>query len=78
MAAEEPDITSISVTPGRVDTDMQRTLREHGRGVMKADEYASFVDAFEKGELFRPEQPAGVVAKMVADPPRELSGKFVK
>lgn len=78
VAVEEPDVASLSLAPGRVDTDMQRTLREHGKAVMKAEDFATFLDAFDKGELFRPEQPAAVIAAMVADPPRELSGKLVK
>ena len=78
VAVEEPEIASFSVSPGRVDTDMQQTLREHGKDVMKPGDYAGFLSAFEKGELFRPEQPAAVIAAMIANPPRELSGKLVK
>lgn len=78
VAVEEPDITSICISPGRVDTDMQSVLRTQGAGVMKESDHASFVSAYEGGELFKPEQPGGVIAKLVLDPKPSLSGKFFK
>ena len=74
---EEPDIASIAISPGRVDTEMQRELRDAGTA-MKPSDRQSFVDAFEQGELIKPEVPGSAVARLVVDPPRELSGKFLK
>lgn len=78
LAVEEPEITSLSISPGRVDTDMQRILRAEGKDAMKASDYAGFASAFESGGLLKPEQPAAVFAAVVLTPPRELSGKFLK
>ena len=78
LAVEEPDITSVAIMPGRVDTDMQRVLREEGKTVMAQKDYASFVEAFEGGQLFRPDEPGSVIARLVADPQPSLTGKHLK
>ncbi|KAL6820835.1 hypothetical protein J3E69DRAFT_340054 [Trichoderma sp. SZMC 28015] len=77
LAIEEPDITSITIGPGRVDTDMQATLRLKGKDTMDEKQYQSFVDAFQQGTLLKPEQPGTVIANFVANPSRELSGKYL-
>jgi NAD(P)-dependent dehydrogenase (short-subunit alcohol dehydrogenase family) len=77
FAVEEPDIISIAVQPGRVDTDMQATIRSEGKDIMNEAQYKSFVDAFNQGDLLKPEQPGNVIAGLVAEPPKELSGKFL-
>lgn len=76
LALEEPDITSVAVAPGRVDTDMQGVLRAEGKHSMDEAQYATFAEAKEKGTLLKPEQPGHVMAKFVADPLKSLSGKF--
>ena len=78
LAVEEPDITSITVAPGRVDTDMQAVLRASGKDTMNKAQYDSFVDAFEQGKLLKPEQPGHVVAKFVMGPQKNLSGQCLK
>ncbi|KAK7408179.1 hypothetical protein QQX98_009646 [Neonectria punicea] len=75
IAAEEPDITSVAIAPGRVDTEMQGVLRSAGKDTMDKPQYDTFTEAFDKGTLLRPEQPGHVMAKFVANPLRELSGK---
>lgn len=76
IAIEEPDITSVAIAPGRVDTEMQGVIRSGGKESMNKAQYDSFVDAKEKGILLKPEQPGHVMARFVADPLKELSGKF--
>lgn len=44
---------------------------------MDEKQYQSFVDAFQQGALLKPEQPGTVIAKFVANPSRELSGKYL-
>ncbi|KAJ2902765.1 putative short-chain dehydrogenase [Zalerion maritima] len=78
LAEEESDITTVSIAPGRVDTEMQKTLREKGKGFMDDSAYQTFVDAFNSGDLFKPEQPGGVMARLVVGPDKGLSGKFLK
>ncbi|KAL1894360.1 hypothetical protein Sste5346_005859 [Sporothrix stenoceras] len=77
LAVEEPDIVSVAVTPGRVDTDMQKEIREQGEaGGMDAKVLATFVDAHADGILNPPEAPAEVIAKLALDATPELSGTF--
>lgn len=78
LAVEEPDITSITVAPGRVNTDMQAVVRASGKDTMNKAQYDTFVDAFEQGKLLEPEQPGHVIAKFVANPKPELSGQCLK
>lgn len=75
IAAEEPDITSVAIAPGRVDTEMQGVLRSAGKDTMDKPQYDTFTEAFDKGTLLRPDQPGHVMAKFVANPLKELSGK---
>lgn len=78
LAVEEPNITSIAVRPGVVDTDMQRQLREVHSTVMAAKDNDKFQGLHQAGKLLRPDQPGHVMARMVLDPPKELSGKYVE
>jgi NAD(P)-dependent dehydrogenase (short-subunit alcohol dehydrogenase family) len=74
---EEPDITAVAVSPGRVDTDMQKELREKGTEMAKKD-YETFKTDFEEGRLVKPEQSGGVIAKLSVGASPELSGKYFK
>ena len=78
LAVEEPSITSIAVRPGVVDTDMQRQLRDVHSAVMAEKDNEKFMGLHQAGKLLRPDQPGHVMAKMVLDPPKELSGKYVE
>ncbi|KAL9067751.1 MAG: hypothetical protein Q9161_006660 [Pseudevernia consocians] len=78
LAVEEPKVTSIAVRPGVVDTDMQRQLREVHSAVMAAKDNAKFLGLHQAGKLLRPDQPGHVMARMVLDPPKDLSGKYVE
>jgi hypothetical protein len=66
------------VAPGRVNTEMQATLRDQGKESMNKDVYDSFVDAYENDTLLQPEQPGNVIAEFLAEPSKELSGQSVK
>ncbi|KAF9879480.1 hypothetical protein CkaCkLH20_03023 [Colletotrichum karsti] len=78
LAVEEPEITSIAISPGRVDTAMQKVIRDTGKGHMAEKDHASFVSGFDKGELLKPEQPGNVMARFVVKPQHDLSGKYFK
>lgn len=78
LAVEEPDITGIAIAPGKVDTDMQKLIREGGKEAMRAEDHAVFVGEHETGKLVKPEQSGAVIANFAASPDRGLSGKFVK
>ncbi|KAJ5110626.1 hypothetical protein N7532_001161 [Penicillium argentinense] len=77
LGAEEPDVTSISIRPGMVDTNMQREIREDHTTTMDAEFHAIFTGVHRDGKLLRVEQPSHVMAKLVLDAPKELSGKFL-
>ncbi|KAI0019102.1 short-chain dehydrogenase [Xylariomycetidae sp. FL0641] len=78
LAVEEPSITSVAVSPGKVDTAMQKQIRDEGKTGMAADVHASFVDEHASGRLLRPEQPGNVIAKLVVGATGELSGKHYR
>lgn len=85
LAVEEPAITTVSIRPGVVDTEMQREIREvhaaedreEGKG-MTPEDAAKFVGLHKAGKLLKPEQPGHVMAKLIIDAPTDLSGKFLR
>ncbi|KAM0714431.1 hypothetical protein Q7P37_010218 [Cladosporium fusiforme] len=77
LGNEEKDITSISVRPGVVDTEMQKDIREKHNKAMDEQDAARFAELKATGGLLKPEQPGHVMAKLVLDAPKELTGKFL-
>jgi len=59
LAAERPDLTVVSVNPGRMDTGMQAVLRGSSFPTKQ-----SYIDAHERGELA---SPADVAARIVSE-----------
>ncbi|KAI9782599.1 MAG: hypothetical protein M1839_004844 [Geoglossum umbratile] len=78
LANEEELVTSISVRPGVVDTEMQREIREVHNGVMSQNDVKRFSLLKEQGQLLRPEQPGHVIAKLALGAPKWLSGQFLR
>ncbi|OTB17042.1 hypothetical protein K445DRAFT_316551 [Daldinia sp. EC12] len=78
LAVEEPSITSIAITPGRVDTDMQKEIRDKGKAGMASEAYQSFVNDHESGRLVDPKKPGTVIAKLVDSAPKDLNGKHFR
>lgn len=78
LAAEEPSISSVAVSPGRTDTAMQAELRELGKDVMSREVHDGFVKAFEQGRLNKPELPAQVIAQLSVAATPELSGRYIE
>ena len=76
LGVEEPDITTLAIRPGVVDTDMQVEVRGHN-GVMDSKDAEKFRSLHETGKLLRPEQPGNVIARLVLGADKELSGKFL-
>ncbi|KAF1842481.1 NAD(P)-binding protein [Cucurbitaria berberidis CBS 394.84] len=77
LAVEEPDVTTISVRPGVVDTEMQREIREVHHERMSESDRTKFAGLKKDGGLLRPEQPGHVIAKLAVSGGKELSGKFL-
>jgi len=76
LAVEEPDITSIAIRPGVVDTEMQVEVRGYDQ-IMDSKDAEKFKTLYESGKLLRPEQPGHVIAKLALDAKREFSGTFL-
>ena len=77
LEAEEPDVITIAIRPGAVDTEMQRELREVHHPGMQEKDSAKFLALHKNGNLLTPELPGHVMAKLVVDGPKDLSGEFL-
>ncbi|KAI1844994.1 hypothetical protein JX265_008421 [Neoarthrinium moseri] len=78
VGVEEPDITSVAISPGKIDTEMQQVIREQGGAAMRAEDHASFVDEHSAGQLLKPEQPGAVIAGLVEGASKDMSGKHFR
>ncbi|KAI0803802.1 short-chain dehydrogenase [Xylaria sp. FL0064] len=78
LAVEEPSITSVTVSPGKVDTAMQKQIREEGHIGMPPEVHASFVAEHEEGRLLNPNQPGTVIAKLAIAATKALAGKHYR
>ena len=76
LAAEEPDITTVAIRPGVVDTDMQAYLRKEGPGIMPQKTANYYLDLKLSGKLEPPKIPARSIAWLSLHAPREMSGAF--
>lgn len=75
---EEPDVTSVSIRPGVVDTAMQGDLRDKYLKNMDEKDQEKFVGAKKYGKLLPPEKPGHVIAELAVRAPEELSGQFLR
>lgn len=74
IGCEEPDVVSVAVQPGMVDTEMQRDLREVRGSTLDAEMHSKFTGAHEGGHLLRPDQPGNVISKLALSAPKEITG----
>lgn len=77
LAEEEPNVVSVAVRPGMVDTNMQATLRAVGAVSMTEASYEFFVKAHAEGKLVKPEECGHVIAALALWAPKSFSGQFV-
>lgn len=79
LAREEPEIVSLAVRPGIVDTEIVRGLYANPRSkeVMDPQQFRFMELQRDSGKLLQPEQPADVMAKLVLSAPKSLSGTFI-
>ncbi|CAG8439213.1 9141_t:CDS:2 [Dentiscutata heterogama] len=77
IAVEEPDIVSVSILPGVVDTTMQANIRENGlTAQMKQTDYQRYIDLYESKTLVHPDDPGRVLAALVVGgATQEMSGE---
>jgi len=77
LKTEEPDIITVSIRPGVVDTEMQRELREVHHDKLDKKDQEKFMNAKADNTLLRPEQPGNVLARLALGAPKNLSGQFL-
>ncbi|KAH8732255.1 short chain dehydrogenase-like protein [Phaeosphaeriaceae sp. PMI808] len=79
LSIEEPDVTTLSIRPGVVDTEMQREIREVHHERMSDKDREKFSGFKKEGILLRPEQPGHVIAKLAVAGKeiKGLSGRFL-
>jgi NAD(P)-dependent dehydrogenase (short-subunit alcohol dehydrogenase family) len=77
LSVEEPNVTTVSVRPGVVDTEMQREIREVHASAMSEKDSEKFRGLKSGGQLLRPEQPGHVIARLAVGAGSELSGRFL-
>ncbi|KAF8872870.1 short-chain dehydrogenase [Infundibulicybe gibba] len=77
LAEEEPNVVSIAIRPGMVDTDMNVTVRRVGNPHMTETDYNNFVRLYTEGKLLKSESPGHVIAALGLRAPKSLSGQFI-
>ncbi|ETI22838.1 hypothetical protein G647_06915 [Cladophialophora carrionii CBS 160.54] len=74
---EEPDVTTVAIRPGVVDTAMQKDIRESFLSNMDEKDQQKFRSAKEDGKLLPPEKPGNIIAELAVSAEKELSGSFL-
>ena len=77
LAEEEPAITTLAVRPGVVDTAMQATIRQEGKGRMGERNYNRLSGLYEQNRLLPPEKPGRAIAALALYAPHDLSGQVL-
>jgi len=77
LKVEEPEITTVSIRPGIVDTAMQQAIRDEHSERMDAKDANKFKTLHQDGGILKPEQPGNVMARLALDATKDLSGKFL-
>lgn len=83
LSVEEPLITTLSIRPGVVDTDMQALIRTK-EGVMDENDMIKFKGLFESGKLVKVEDVGSVMARIAVGCAGQegrgmrMSGRFLR
>lgn len=77
MAAEEPEVVCVALSPGMTETDMQADIRRTGPGAMPDADLARFVEAHERGTMRTAEEVGAVLAALALGAGSDLDGAFV-
>jgi NAD(P)-dependent dehydrogenase (short-subunit alcohol dehydrogenase family) len=75
LAAEEKEITAVSLRPGAVRTAMQDVIITEGAQGMPATQYQDFVRQRDEGRLISPDVPGRTAAVLALRAPHEWSGQ---
>jgi len=77
LANEEPNIVTVAVKPGKVDTDLQNRIRTTTGIHMRKEDHKKFTDALENGDLIPPSKPGKALAGLALEAPKSLTGQFL-
>jgi NAD(P)-dependent dehydrogenase (short-subunit alcohol dehydrogenase family) len=78
LAVEEPNITTIALRPGAVNTEMHAVIRAEGADAMSDENYSFFVNLHRQNKLLPPEKPGHALALLALYAPHEWSGEFIQ
>ncbi|CAI5757745.1 unnamed protein product [Candida verbasci] len=79
IAFDEPEIKTISIAPGVVDTSMQEQIRNEVGVKMSKEGLQRFIELHEKGQLVKPEEPARVLVQLALNGwPDHINGKYLR
>lgn len=80
IALEINEVTTISIAPGVVDTQMQNDIRNvYGPQSMTNESLKRFKDLHDNGELLPPEIPGEIYAKLaIKGIPKNLNGVYLR
>ncbi|CUS24915.1 LAQU0S21e01310g1_1 [Lachancea quebecensis] len=80
VALEEPQIKTVAVAPGVVNTQMQDAIRDElGPSNMTPEALKRFTDLREKNQLLEPEIPATIYANLALHGiPTTINGKYLR
>jgi len=80
LAMEQPDIKTIALRPGVVDTGMQEEIRKQMKNGFTKEDIEKFKSYEKNHELKDPKEPASVIFNLSIPEnefPKELNGEFV-
>jgi NADP-dependent 3-hydroxy acid dehydrogenase YdfG len=75
VAAEEPNVTVLSIGPGIVETAMFTEMRDNGK--ISEEFQANLRSVKEKGVLLQPEDVGARIAQLSLKVPKDWTGKFI-
>ncbi|KAL1917214.1 uncharacterized protein VTP21DRAFT_4870 [Calcarisporiella thermophila] len=76
LGMEEPDLISMAIRPGVLDTEMQSLVREQGAANMKPEEHQKFINLHAQNQLVDAREPGHVIAALALDAPKAFSGGY--
>ncbi|KIV84853.1 hypothetical protein PV11_00606 [Exophiala sideris] len=74
---EEPEVTTVSIRPGVVDTAMQGDIREKFLKNMDEKDQIKFSTLKKEGKLLPPNKPGEVIAELAINADKDLNGLFL-
>ncbi|EEB07971.1 hypothetical protein SJAG_03098 [Schizosaccharomyces japonicus yFS275] len=77
LGSEEPDVMSVALRPGAVDTSMQDLIREERNKNAMGDMHDFFKNLKATGKLVNPEDIGKALTILSLQPTTKLSGQFV-